>query len=180
MTEPFLLAMPGAPDVEGAWHETAPVEFRDPAKSICLVPMTSRISAADRGLMTDEEIRADPAFLKSARANTSRNAVRRGTEGEYLSVRSNKTGMPATAMFFMAGREKLFDALGIDPGEHYFIFITQDETLLARKSDLHLSNIRRTTRNIKNKLASLYPEGCPVLATEVFVYDKDARKYKEA
>lgn len=180
MTEPFLLAMPGEPD-DGAWYERAPVEFRDPVKSICLIPMTSRVMASDRGLFTDAEIAEDPQLLKAARSNTMKNNIRKNdADNDYVSVRSNRTGMPCAAMFFMPNREKLFEALKCQPDRYYFIFITQDEVLLASREEFQLSNIKRTTRNIRNKLMSLYPEGCPVLATEVFAYDRDARKYIEA
>ncbi len=179
MTEPFLLAMPSEPE-DGAWFERAPVEFRDPTRSICLVPMTTRIMASDRALYSEDEVRADPQFLKSARSNTAKNAIRRSDDGDYVSVRSSRTGMPCAAMFFLQGREKLFDAVKIDPDRYYIVFITQDEVLFADRADFQLSNIRRTTKNISNKLRSLYPDGCPILATEVFCYDKAQRKYVEA
>lgn len=181
MTEPFLLAMPGEPD-DGAWSMRAPVDFRDPTKCIALVPMTSRIMGSDRGLFTEEEIKADPQVLKSAKANTSRNPIRVGdADTDYVSIRSNKTGVPCAAMFFLEGREKLFKAVQAEDIENYYIiFITQDEVLLARKSDFPVSNIKRTVKNIRNKMQSLYPEGCPVLATEVFTYDKSIRRYVEA
>lgn len=181
MTEPFLLAMPGKPDGD-AWSMRAPADFRDPTKCISLVPMTSRIMGADRELYTEAEIKSDPQFLRSAKSNTARNAIRVGDgDADWVSVRSNRTGVPCAAMFFLDGREKLFGAIHAENIEDYYIiFITQDEVLLARKADFPLSNIKRTVKNIRNKMQSLYPEGCPVLATEVFVYDKSARRYEEA
>lgn len=179
MTEPFMYLIDGALE-EPLYCEPAPVDFKNPLNRMSLVPMTSRIMSMDRGFYTSEEVRADGGILKSAYRNTLSNRVSRNTDNDFVSIRSDKTEMPCAAAFMLSSREKLFDALGIAVDDYYVIFITSDEVMFAKKSDFKPTQIRKVTANIRNKLNSLFPDNSPVLRTEVFVYDRDERRYKEA
>lgn len=179
MTEPFLLAMPGEPE-DGIWRQPAPMEFRNPLSSVCLVIMTSRIIAGDRGMYTEAEIKADPQIVKSAADNTASNKLRMNTDNDFISIRSNKTRQPCAAAFLLPGRRRLFSNLRLDPSQYYFVFITQDEVLMAQKDKFKPSAIRKVTASMANKIRSLHPEGCPIVATEVFSYDPESDSYQEA
>ena len=75
-------------------------------------------------------------------------------------------------------KHKLFAALNIDIDDYYIIFITPDEVLFADKSKFKPTQIKKVTTNIKNKMTAICSDS-PILAAEVFIYDKDEDKYVE-
>lgn len=177
--EPYLLAMPGPPDDPEAWYLEAPVDFKDPSKHITLIIASSRILSGDRPLYSKTEVKADPALADTALRNTHTNRLSRGKGNDFLSLRSNSTGIPAAAAFLTDGREKIFRAAGVDPYQYYFVFLTADEVLLTEKSGLKPSAIRRLVKNAENRLRSSYHDDAPILSTEVLEYGTD-RRYHEA
>lgn len=178
MIEPFLFLMNGELE-KPAYCEIAPVEFKNPNRVLSLVPVTSRILTLDRDFYTEEEIEADKTIWKSAYENTLKNQIRKNTDNDFISVRSNKTDVPCAAAFMLKGREKMFKALDINIENYYIIFITPDEVLFAEKAKYKPTQIRKVTANIKNKLNSLCPQNPPTLAVEVFEYDEENSKYVE-
>ena len=179
MTEPFLYIINGTPD-KPIYSETAPVQFKNPTKSLSLIPMTSRIMSMDRGFFTIDEINNDKSILKTAYENTAKNKIRKNTDNDFISVRSSKTEVPCAAAFMLRGKDKLFKALEINISEYYIIFITPDEVLFAEKQKFKPTQIKKITANIKNKLKSLFTgDNDPVLAVEVFVYDETQNEYIE-
>lgn len=178
MVEPFMYIFEGeleAPE----YSEPAPVEFKNPTRMLSLIPITSRILSLDRTPYTIEELEADKSILKSAYENTSKNKIRKNTDNDFISVRSAKTDVPCVAAFMLKSREKLFAVLDITIDDYYIIFITPDEVLFAEKAKFKPTQIKKVTSNIKNKMNSLFPDGSPILSTEVFVYDQENEKYIE-
>ena len=180
LPEPFLFAMPSDPGGD-IWSEKAPVDFRDPSKGIWLVPMTGRIMAGDRGLYTRDEMRDDQGILRQAYAVMSKTKVSRYVGADFTGVRAKDGSPPCAARFFMPGRDQAVRLAisgdrdrPLDERElphWYFIFLTPDEVLFARKRDgTGLSNIRRLVEEMAANLASVYPDVPPVLSTEVFEY----------
>lgn len=178
MIEPFLYVMNGTLE-EPAYYEIAPVEFKNPMNSLTLVPITSRILSMDREFYTTDEIKADPNIMRMANENMIKNQIRKNTDNDFISIRSNKTDVPCAAVFLLPNREKMFKALGIDINDYYVIFITSDEVLFAEKAKFKPTQIRKLTANMKNKMTSLCPNGSPILCTEVFQYDQETSKYIE-
>ena len=177
MTEPFMIPILGEP--ENAYFDKAPVDFKNPVETISLIPMTSRILAGDRPLYTADEVKNDSNILKYAYENTQKNQLRKNTDNDFISVRSNKTNIPCTALFMSKNREKTFVALGIDIKDYYIIFITMDEIMFAEKKNYKPSQIKKIITNIKNKMNSLCPDANPVLSTKIFEYDCEVNRYIE-
>ena len=178
MNEPFLylIAQPLEPPY---YCEKAPVEFRNPVMGLYVIPMTSRILSGDRDFFTEGEIRADKSILKAAGSNTAKSSIRKNVDNEFMSIRSNRSGIPCTAVFMLSNREKTFELLNIDPDEYYMMPITPDEMMFAEKSKYKPAQIKKTLANIKNKMSSLFPDGSPVLTVSVFEYDKERHAYVE-
>lgn len=180
MLDPFLLAL-AAPPETGIWREEAPIDFRDPLKKICLVPVTERIMAGGRGFYTEAEIEADPSIIASARRNIMQNKLRKNLDNDFVSVRSNRTDTPCAAVFMSKGRETAFEALRIGRMQDFYtVFVTPDEVLFADKSRLKPANIRRVMSSIKNRVSSIFPEDAPILSMEVLEYDPGTGRYTEA
>ena len=177
MTEPFMYIFNGELE-KPIYSNPAPVEFKNPMKILSLMPITSRILSLDRQPFTTEEIENDPDILKMAYDNTSKNKIRKNTDNDFISVRSSKTDVPCTAAFMLNSKHKLFAALNIDIDDYYIIFITPDEVLFADKSKFKPTQIKKVTTNIKNKMTAICSDS-PILAAEVFIYDKDEDKYVE-
>ncbi len=177
MNEPYLLAVATPPD-DGIWHEKAPVDFKDPDRGIYLVPVTPRVLSQERAMYTEDEVKADPEFVKAAIVNTRKNRLRRNTDNDFISLRSDNTQIPCTSMFFMDNRETVFKALAVDPIDYFIVFITSDEVLMADRIKFRPSNIRRMVDSIVNRISSLYPDDTPILCKEVFEYGPDGH-YKE-
>lgn len=178
MIEPFLYTISGELE-DPAYCEPTPVEFKNPNRVLTLVPVTSRILTLDRDFYSKEEIKADKMILKAARENTMKSQIRKNTDNDFISIRSNKTEIPCVAAFMLQNREKLFKALNIEIDDYYVVFITPDEILFAEKAKYKPTQIRKVTANIRNKLNSLCQDNTPILATEVFEYDKEQSKYVE-
>lgn len=178
MVEPFLYTINRELE-DPAYCEPAPVEFKNPNHVLTLVPVTSRILTLDRDFYSKEEIKADKMILKAARENTMKSQIRKNTDNDFISIRSNKTEIPCVAAFMLQNREKLFKALNIEIDDYYVVFITPDEILFAEKAKYKPTQIRKVTANIRNKLNSLCQDNTPILATEVFEYDKEQSKYVE-
>lgn len=179
MLEPFLMTLPEAPDPE-IWREDAPIDFKDMTKKICLVPMASRIQAGDRGFYTVAEIEADPSIIKSARNNTLRNRLRKNTDNDFISIRSNGTETPCAAAFLCSGRMNAFESLKIGRiQDYYVVFMTPDEVLFADKEKLRPANIRRILTSIRNRVVSMYKGDAPILSMEVLEYDTGTDRYEE-
>lgn len=179
MLEPFLLALPEAPAPD-IWREEAPVSFKDMTKKIYLVPMSSRIQAGDRGMYAVSEIEADPSIVKSARNNTLRNRLRKNTDNDFISIRSNGTETPCAAAFLCSGRMNAFESLKIGRiQDYYVVFMTPDEVLFADKEKLKPANIRRILSSIRNRVVSMYRDDAPILSMEVLEYDTGTDRYEE-
>lgn len=178
MIEPFLYLISGEPEAP-AYAEKAPVDFKDAAAGLWLIPMTSRILSGDRPLYSAEEIEKDPGIMRAASANTVKNQIRKNTDNDFVSIRSNRTEMPCAALFVSKGRDKAFKAAGIDPSAYYAIFITADEIMFADKSKYKPAQIRKVIASIRNKMASLFPNASPVLSAAIFEYDGGSGRYVE-
>lgn len=178
MTEPFLYTLNNIPD-DSAYYEIAPVQFKNPNKSLYLIPLTSKILASTRGFYTKEEIDENKSIIKSAYDNTAKNQLRKNTDNDFISIRSNKTDIPCAATFMTPNRHRLFKAIEIDITDYYIIFITADEVLLAEKATIKPTQIRKVLNNIKNKMTSLFPQASPVLTTTIFVYNMEDDCYVE-
>lgn len=177
MTEPFMYIFEGELE-KPEYSEPAPIEFKNPMRMLSLMPITSRILSLDRTPYTIDELKDNPDILKMAYENTSKNKIRKNTDNDFISVRSSKTEVPCTAAFMLNSKHKLFSALNIDIDDYYIIFISPDEVLFADKTKFKPTQIKKVTINIKNKMTTICNDS-PVLATEVFVYDKDNDKYVE-
>ena len=177
MTEPFIIPILGEP--ENAYFDTAPIDFKNPVETISLIPMTSRILTGDRAFYTKDEIENNKNILKEAYDNTNKNPLRRNTDNDFISVRSNKTGVPCTALFMSKNRERTFKALDININDFYIIFITMDEVMFAEKANYKPTQIKKIITNIKNKMSSLCPDGNPILSTKIFEYDAEVCRYIE-
>lgn len=179
MLEPFLLALPETPGPE-TWREEAPIDFKDMTKRIYLVPMSSRIQAGDREFYTVDEVKSDPSIVRSARNNTLRNKLRKNTDNDFVSIRSNGTETPCAAAFLCDGRTNAFDSLKIGRIQDYYaIFVSPDEVLFADKEKLRPANIRRILASIRNRVVSIYGDGAPILSMEVLEYDTGTDRYTE-
>lgn len=178
MVEPYLYVFDGMLD-KPLYSELAPVEFKNPQKMLSLMPMTSRILTLGREPFTVDEIEKDSSILKQSYENTTKNKLRKNTDNDFISIRSNETEIPCAAGFLIPSRQKLFTALNIDINDYYIVFITPDEVLLADKQKFKPTQIRKVTANIKNKMNSLFTADSPILCTEVFIYDSEADKYVE-
>lgn len=179
MLEPFLMALPEAPD-PSIWREEAPIDFKDMTRKIFLVPMSSRIQAGDRGMYTVAEVEEDPSVIKSARNNTLRNRLRKNTDNDFISIRSNGTDTPCAAAFLCNGRMNAFESLKIGRiQDYYVIFMTPDEVLFADKEKLRPANIRRILTSIRNRVMSMYRTDAPILSMEVLEYDTGTNRYEE-
>ena len=185
MTEPFMMAPPG----DGYWHMQGQARFKSPERQIVLVPMTSGIMAGDRPMYSVEECQADDTIWKNAVDNTAHIGLRVSVENDLVSVRSSKSaGTPGTAALLLPGpkrRARILQSLTdnlrgkkMPPAQdHYFIFITPDEALMADKAKFTPSVLRKMVRNIKNQLESSNPG--LLLATEVMEYDPDEDCFQE-
>lgn len=178
MTEPFLYLIPGEPEAP-AYSEKAPVDFKDAAGGFWLIPMTSRILSGDRELYSVSEIESNPGIMKAASVNTMKNMIRKNTDNDFISIRSNRTNMPCAALFMLKGREKAWKAAGIDPSAYYIMFVTSDEVMFADKSKFKPAQIRKVMSNIRNKMTSLFPGASPMLSTSIFEYDGGSGRYIE-
>lgn len=189
MMEPFMMASSATLDGR-FWQVSAKLRFKDPDKRIILVPMTSEIMAGDRPMYTRAECEADDTIWKNAIDNTARIGLRISVENDLVSVRSSKSAdTPGTAALLLPGQKRrarilqsLTDSLHGKklPGaaEHYFVFITPDEVLMADRSRFTPSVLRKMVRSIKNQLESSNPG--LLLSTEVMEYDPDKDVYREA
>lgn len=178
MFEPFFIVINSEPE-NHIYFEHAPVEFKNPTKGLYLIPMTSRILALDRGLYTVEEVNENKAWLQTAMTNTIKNALRKNTDSDFISIRSNKSSMPCAAIFMINNPEKIFNSLSLNIDDYYVIFITSDEVMFAEKSKYKPTQIKKIIMSIKNKMNSLCPDASPILATEIFEYDKEVNRYVE-
>lgn len=179
MLEPFLLALPETPGPD-IWREDAPIDFKDMTRKLYLVPMSSRIQAGDRGMYTIDEIKDDPSVIRSSRHNTLRNRLRKNTDNDFISIRSNGTDTPCAAAFLCDGRMNAFESLKIGRiQDYYVIFVSPDEVLFADREKLRPSNIRRILASIKNRVVSMYRDDAPILSMEVLEYDTGTDRYTE-
>lgn len=188
MNEPFMLAVSGRPE-ESIWHYEAPVRFKNPERAICLVPMDTPVMSGDREMYTAVELEKNSAVWKTAIDNTATVPLRMSIENDMVSIRSSKSaGTPCAAVLLLPGskrRAKLLAPVseylkknGMPPIQgHYFVFITQDEILLADKAKIKPSILKKTLRSIKNQLEAMNPD--LLLATEVLEYDQDEDEYRE-
>jgi len=178
MIEPYLYVFDGMLD-KPLYSELAPVEFKNPNRMLSLIPMTNRILTLNREPFTVDEIEANRTILQQAYENTTKNKLRKNTDNDFISIRSNETEVPCAAGFLIPTKSKLFTALNIDINNYYIIFITPDEVLLANKEKFKPTQIRKVTANIKNKMNSLFTADSPILCTEVFTYVAEEDKYVE-
>ena len=188
MTEPFMMPSVNTPP-DGTYFVNTRVEFKDPAKKLILIPMDTRIMSGERTLYTKQECDADPSIWKTAIENTAQIGLRISPDNDLVSLRSvKKAGTPCAAVLLLPGKnrrarlmalvsEKLKQEHMPPAQEHYFMFVTPDEILLADKSKLKPSVIRKAMRNIRNRLASTDPG--LLLSTEVLEYDTDEDVYRE-
>lgn len=161
------------------YAEDCPLVFKDPKKSLKMIPINNDILLENRPLFTTDEINQDKSILKEAKNNTSMNRVRKFDDHDFISIRSADTDIPIGASFMLNIKEKLFQKLKLEPTEYFIIFITPDEILLADKTKYNKTNIKKNISAIQNKLKSKYGAESPILLTEVFYYDKDSKTYIE-
>ena len=188
MNEPFMLAVSGRPE-ESIWRYEAPVRFKNPDRAICLVPMDTPVMSGDRPMYTVPELESGSAVWKAAIDNTALVPLRMSTENDMVSIRSSKAaGTPCAAVLLLPGSKRRAKVMAPvdeylkkngmpDIAGHYFVFITQDEVLLADKAKIKPSILKKTIRSIKNQLESQDP--ALLLSTEVLEYDKDEDEYRE-
>ena len=188
MKEPFMMPSPDLPP-EGTYFINTHIEFKTANRSIVLIPMNISIISGDRACYTVQECEADTSIWKSAVENTANIDVTVNTDGDFVSIRSARSeDTPCGALLLLPGKnrrtrllrmisEKLRQKKMPDAQDHYFIFITPDEILLADKSKFKLTVVRKTIKNIRNRLTSTDPG--LLLSTEVLEYDADEDVYKE-
>lgn len=188
MIEPFMIATSREPG-KNLYALQAPIRFKSPDRHVWLVPMDSQVISGDRPLYTKDDARADEAFWKNAVDNTSRLQMRMSVKNDMVSIRSAKSAdTPGTAALLLPGKNrrarvfKNLDAMTVPKGlaraqDCYFIFITPDEALLADKSKLPPTTLKRMLRSIRNQLESTSPG--MLLAAEVLEYDADEDLYRE-
>lgn len=188
MKEPFMMPSSQTP-TDGVYSVNTRIEFKDPARKIVLVPMDTQIMSGERQCYTTQECEANNAIWKSAIENTAQIEPIVNTDNDLVSIRSAKSsGTPCAALLLLPGKNRrarllrvITDNLAkkkLPPAQdHYFIFITPDEILLADKAKFKPSVLRKTIRNIKNRLASTNPG--LLLSTEVLEYDADEDVYRE-
>ncbi|MCM1296337.1 MAG: hypothetical protein NC311_12430 [Muribaculaceae bacterium] len=189
MLEPFMLATSSLPDGD-VWFHKANIEFHDPGRRICLLPMSTPVIACDRPFYTKDECEADNGRLwKAAVDNTANIPLRISVSDDLVSLRSAKSaGTPCAGVLLLPGGKRISRLMGsVDAilknkkmppaADHYFVFITPDEILLADKAKLKASVLKKTVKNIRNRLAE--ENKSLLLATEVLEYDAEDNVYHE-
>ena len=188
MTEPFMFAT-SAELPPGTYSYRAPVRFKDPEKAIRLILMDTPVMAGDREFYSADYVAENTDYAKAAIDNTAQIGFRLSRDRDVVSIRSSKaSGIPCAAALLLQGpkrRARIMAAItdmlkknGMpDAGSHYFVFVTPDEILMADKSKLRPGVLRKTLRNIKNRLES----GDPgiLLSTEVLEYDPAEDVFQE-
>lgn len=188
MNMPFMFAT-SADLPEGTYSYRAPIKFRDPARAVRLVPMDDQVMSGDRPFYTAGWVQQHQDFVKNAIDNTAQIGFRSNLEKDLVSIRSSKaSGTPCAAALLLQGPKRRARLMGCltemlrkdgmpDARDHYFVFITPDEILMADREKMRPNVLRRVLKDIKNQLESSDPG--ILLSTEVLEYDQDEDVFRE-